>query len=80
MKWCVWFADGRILDSAHDEWPAGERGVLVVVAWDERGGRTVSWGEAFYGRPDTWAVEGRVSDEEFARVLAKAKATLEPPA
>jgi hypothetical protein len=78
-EWEVWLVDGTRLNSAEHEWPAGARGVLVVRAWGGPFGDTVSWGEAYYGRPDTWAMEGRVSDEEFRRVLAEAQATLLPP-
>jgi len=73
LEWEAWLAD-RVLCSLTDEWPVGERGVLVVRVWGGPFGDGVSWGEAFYGDPSTWACEGRVSDEEFARVLAEAQA------
>jgi hypothetical protein len=81
MQWDVWMVDGSRWDSSRHTWEdVPERGVLVVRVWDHpTRGDLVLWGDAYYGRPDTLKMEGRVSDDEFARALEDAQQTLVAP-
>lgn len=81
MEWVVRMADGTQYDSSRHTWEdVPDAGVLVVRVWDHpTRGDLVLWGDAYYGRPDTLKMEGRVSDEEFARVLAEMQAMTLPP-
>lgn len=80
MEWQVWLSDGSTRNSQDHKWADVPHGILVVRVWGHKTlGKVVSWGEAFYGRPDTWKHEARVSDDEFARVLKEAQETTIPP-
>lgn len=83
MEWEVWLTDGTRRTSREMTWEALQAegvGVLVVRYWRVPGlGDGVSWGEAFYGRPDTLLSAGWTDDTTFARVLAEAQATTVPP-
>lgn len=86
IEWELWFADGSRLNSSEGVWPTAEEarsrgGVLVVRVWNHPSfGKVVNWDNGgFYGHPDSMIVEGRVSDQEFARILAEAQAVRTAP-
>lgn len=70
--------DGSRITSQTHQWPDVPDGILVVRWWGPRG-KGVNWGDGLYGDPATLKQAGYVPDDEFARVLAEAKATKIPP-
>lgn len=78
-EWEAWFIDGSRRTSRDSTWGELPDGVLVVRAWFPDGTMAVNWGDGVYGRPDTWKQAGWVSDAEFARVLAEARAEVMRP-
>ena len=81
-EWEVWLNDGTTRNSAQHTWDDVPDGILVVRYWKHpKFGKGINWDNGgFYGPPDeTMRTEGRVSDEEFAKVLAAARASTVPP-
>lgn len=77
MEWEVWLTNNRRFTSKDMAWEDLPDGILVVRWWGKTKG--INWGDGLYGDPSTLKNAGIVSDEEFAQVLAEAKATTEPP-
>ena len=79
VRWRVWLADGRVLDSSHAHWDDAWDGVLVMRWWKGKQ-KGICWGDSNYGLLETVKNGVIVDDATFQRALRDAHERSDPPA